>query len=271
MRCLVGCVVLSVAVFSQTGWGWGREGHQIVGHIAEARLTPRASEAIRELLGKGDLASISNWADQIRRDRKETATWHYVDIPFEMKSYDPQRDGKDGNNVIEKVISFAQVLNDRTADRKERIEALRFLVHFVGDLHQPLHCAERNEDKGGNFCKVTVLDDPEMSNLHRIWDTTLLKRSMVVDGKELKPKEYADKLNEAITPDMAKKWMNQLPREWADQAHQLAVQVVYAGIPINDEPTRIDDKYIANAQPVIDQQLQRGGVRLAEVLNRIFP
>src|SRR5690349_12908753 len=147
-------IVLTLLLPAHSALAWGPDGHKIVADIAESRLTPQAKAAIADLLGGTDdtsLASIANWADSIRRDREETAPWHYVDIPYEMSGFDPQRDGKDGNNVIAKLQEFANVLNDRKASREQRAEALKFIVHFMGDLHQPMHCVERNGDKGGNF------------------------------------------------------------------------------------------------------------------------
>src|SRR3954463_3056035 len=159
-------------------FAWGRDGHAIVAQIAESRLTPKAKAAVDELLGKQTMSGVSSWADQIRKERDETATWHYVDIPYEMRAYDAARDGKNGNNVIDKIVDFANVLNDRTRPAADREEALKFLIHFVGDIHQPLHSAERNEDKGGNFRLVFFLDEPQAVNLHKVWDSVLLKHMM---------------------------------------------------------------------------------------------
>src|SRR3954462_2311673 len=138
---------LSLLLPAPAALAWGPDGHKIVADIAEARLTPKAKAAVAQLLS-GDttahtgntagaesptLASIANWADSIRKEREETATWHYVDIPYEMKAFDLQRDGKNGNNVVSKLQDFAAALNDRNVPPEQRVEALKFVVHFMGD------------------------------------------------------------------------------------------------------------------------------------------
>jgi hypothetical protein len=107
---------------------------------------------VHELLG-ADVgisdAEIANWADQIRRERQSTAPWHFVDIPTTQPSFDEQRDGNHGNNVVHKLREFEKVLADKSKPKEQRAEALKFVVHFAGDIHQPLHCAERDHDRGG--------------------------------------------------------------------------------------------------------------------------
>ena len=140
--------VLGIFLLPSITHAWGGDGHQIVCLIAEAHLTPAAKTAIHDLLGKDvniSDAEIASWADQTRRDRPETGPWHYVDIPTEAPGFDEVRDGQHGNNVVDKIGDFKAVLKDPKATSQARAEALKFLVHFVGDLHQPLHCAERIE------------------------------------------------------------------------------------------------------------------------------
>ena len=182
-------------------FAWGRDGHAIIAQIAEARLTPQAKAGVEELLGKRTMSSVASWADTIRKDREETSPWHYVNIPYEMRGYDPARDGKNGENVIDKIVDFANVLNDRKRPEAEREEALKFLIHFVGDLHQPLHCSERNEDRGGNFRLVFFLEKPEAISLHRAWDSEILEHIMKTAGDE--------KLS---TADYAQRWPRTSPR-----------------------------------------------------------
>jgi hypothetical protein len=102
---------------------------------------------------------VAGWADQVRGERQETAPWHYVDIPLEANAFDAARDG---------VVAFETVLSASPSPYRQREEVLKFLVHFVGDMHQPLHCAERNNDKGGNMRLVFFLDEPEAQNLHGV-------------------------------------------------------------------------------------------------------
>src|SRR3954452_20124656 len=143
--------VLIVLSLASACFGWGGIGHQAVAIIAEDHLTPAARAGIRELIGEANIsdAEICSWADQIRREQRRTAPWHYVDIPTDAPSFDRTRDGRDGNNVIDAIDKSAKVLRVRSASKEDRATALKWVVHLVGDVHQPLHCAERNNDAGG--------------------------------------------------------------------------------------------------------------------------
>jgi hypothetical protein len=182
-----------------------------VAWIAEARLTDKAQVGVKELLGDAGLsdAEVVSWADEVRRERKETAPWHYVNIPIDATGYDPVKHGNGGENVIDAIERFAKVLADKTAPKEDRVEALKFLIHFVGDLHQPLHCAERNGDKGGNGRLVFFPGRKKAVSLHAVWDTLILPRSK---GKQ-RVAEYGDALNAKITDKQAKAWATGTPRQ----------------------------------------------------------
>jgi len=247
---------------------WGGEGHQIVCLIAEDRLTPAAKAGIHQLLGVANIsdAEIASWADEIRRQRQETAPWHFVDIPTDAKGFDEKRDGQNGNNVVNKIVDFTAVLQNPKATKDARVEALKFLVHFVGDIHQPLHCAERNKDKGGNTRLVFFLDHPKALNLHSVWDSTIL-----VDHKGgVRIAAYAEKLNAAIKPEQADEWAKGTPVDWANESHGVAVSVTYKDVPADGPPPKLNQAYVDTAGKAIDLQLQRAGVRLAMILNDIF-
>jgi len=260
--------ILSLLLIPSIARAWGGDGHQIICLIAEARLTPAAKAGIHDLLGDAHIsdAEIASWADEIRRQRAETAPWHYVDIPIEAKGFDEERDGQKGNNVVDKINDFKAKLLDPKTSKADRVEALKFLVHFVGDIHQPLHCAERNKDKGGNLRLVFFLDTPKSLNLHSCWDTTILLHHK----GNARDAEYADKLNKDITPEQAAEWAKGTSVDWANESHDLAVSVVYKGVPADGPPPKLDQAYVDAAGKVIDQRLQRAGVRLAMVLNDIW-
>ncbi len=158
-------------------------------------------------------AEIASWADNIRRERRNTASWHFEDIPVDASGFDEQRDGKHGNNVIDKINQFERVLSDHNASKEKRAEALKFLVHFVGDLHQPLHCADRN-DKGGNSRLVFFLDQPRALNLHSVWDTTILLHRK---GR-MRVLQYAVALNRKISKEQAKQWKQGTVEDWANES-----------------------------------------------------
>jgi nuclease S1 len=189
-----------------------------------------------------------------------------VDIPVDAKAFDETRDGHHANNVIDKIADFTAVLKDPKTTKDAKAEALKFVVHFVGDLHQPLHAAERNKDKGGNSRLVFFLDRPRATNLHSVWDTTIL----LSHKGTVRNSAYADKLNAAITDAQAAEWAKGTVTDWANESHNVAVQTVYADVAASGPPPKLDQKYVDAAGLVIDRQLQRGGVRLATILNGVF-
>src|SRR3954449_11422960 len=142
-------IFVFLSLISARALAWGPEGHRIVADIAETRLTATAQLQMKELLGNDDLAAIAVWADEIRGERPETYGWHFVDIPKDALGFSERRDcyrpdakhpytQPDHHNcVVDRITIFEQVLADRNAPRQDRIEALKFLVHFVGDIHQP--------------------------------------------------------------------------------------------------------------------------------------
>ena len=133
--------------------------------------SPAAAARVAEILGPGaDMPSIASWADQVRNSRKETGPWHYIDVPVNKPHVDLKRDCPDGNCVIPKIDQFERTVADARATPLQRREALMYLIHLVGDMHQPLHCSD-NADKGGNDIKLAFLGRP--TNLHSLWDTGL--------------------------------------------------------------------------------------------------
>jgi hypothetical protein len=260
--------LILIALSPVTLFAWGGDGHQIVCLIAEERLRPAAKAGVHELLGSQHIsdAVVASWADNVRRERRETAPWHYVDIPVDAPAFDEHRDGKDHNNVIDKINDFAKMVADRDASKAERRDALKFLVHFVGDIQQPLHCAERDHDKGGNGRLVFFLDQPRAVNLHFVWDSSILLHRKGTTPILL----YAIKLNDKISPEQAAQWASGTAEDWANEGHDLARTVVYVGVPAHGSPPKLDDTYVDRAADVVDQQLEKGGVRLAALLNRCF-
>lgn len=237
-------------------FGWGPEGHDLVARLAAAHLTPAAAARVAEILGPDTtMASISSWADQIRRERAATGPWHYIDILIEHKHLEMARDCPKGDCVIAKIADFRKVVVDPAATPVERREALMFLVHFVGDMHQPLHCAD-NHDKGGNDVKLDFFGKP--SNLHSVWDSGLLGR--IGQEDPLFARYSAD-----LTEKKAKKLGKGTVEEWAEQSHKAAVKVVYRKLP--KPATAVTPEYERLAAPVIDKQIEKAGARLAAVLN----
>jgi hypothetical protein len=230
-----------------------------VARIAEAQLTPAAHARVVEILGPGaTMASVSSWADQVRRARPETGPWHYIDIPITAPHLDMARDCPKGDCVIAKIADFRKALADPATPAVARREALMFLIHFVGDMHQPLHCSD-NHDKGGNDVHVLFLNNP--SNLHSVWDSGLLGR--IGSEEQLFPAWSQE------SERREKKFAKGTVEDWAEQSHRAAVKVVYGKLPkaAAAQPVVLDARYEMAADPLIRVQIERAGARLARVLN----
>lgn len=254
--------------FPQTAFAWGREGHEIIGYIAEKHLTAQAKAGVRALLGAGAHLSdhdVADWADEIRNHRHDTASWHFVDIPIEAARYDPARDCRRGKCVVERIEHFASALADKHASNHDRAEALKFLVHFVGDVHQPLHCAERNHDRGGNACEVVFLG--QRANLHHVWDDELVYR---ISGSNRFSARSAADLGARITSQQTKEWAQGDLRQWAEESHRLARDFAYAGVPASAGEHALGRPYLDRCAPVVREQLQKAAIRLAALLNKAF-
>jgi len=240
-------------------FAWGTEGHSLVARIAEAQLTAAVRGRVAEILGPGrTLSSVASWADEVRRSRPETYNWHFVDIPITEPHLDMARDCPAGDCVLARITGLRQTLRDPATSPAMRTEALMFLVHFVGDMHQPLHCAD-NHDKGGNTVRVTLAG--QATNLHSAWDSGMLARI----GSE-------EQLFSALSEESgrrAKKWRRGTVEDWAEESHQAAQRKVYGGLPKAppDTPVELGARYEKMANPLIRKQLEKAGARLARLLN----
>jgi hypothetical protein len=253
-------LLVFLLVFAPRIDAWGVEGHRLVARLAAARLAPAAAARVAEILGPGaDMQSIASWADQVRNSRKETGSWHYIDVPVTKPHVDLKRDCPAGNCVIPKIDQFERTVADARATPLQRREALMYLIHLVGDMHQPLHCSD-NADKGGNDVKLAFLGRP--TNLHSLWDTGLLAR---MGGEEAL---FAD-LDRDLTPKKTKKYAKGGVKNWAEQSHREAQRVVYGKLPKTAAGAQVDlgEPYRQAADPVVKEQLERAGARLAKVLN----
>jgi hypothetical protein len=258
MRKLIALVLLGGAV---PVYCWGPEGHDLVARIAEAQLTPAARAKVAELLGPNvTMASIASWADSVRRQRSDTGPWHYIDIPIDKPHMDMARDCPKGDCVIAAIAAQRKVMMDPAADPVKRREALMFVIHFVGDMHQPLHCSD-NKDKGGNDVR-TVFNDRN-SNLHSVWDGVLLGRMGTEDQL------FPAMLKEA---EAHKRWGKGTVEKWAEESHKQSQKVVYGKLTKEPKgtPVPIGADYEKAADPVIRTQLEKAGDRLAHLLNDSF-
>ena len=296
-------LVLAALIFSGAvnAWCWGGAGHRIVAMIAEQRLSPEARARVSHLLfdGQFTMADVSACADALRAAEKGnlrpeeeycirvagsvptgSAPWHYIDIPIPTSATSLDAFCPDGACVVEKIKSFTTTLRD-SVDEAERRAALMYLIHFVGDIYQPLHCVERKCDQGGNLEHVNFyLKHQERADhrLHSVWDSDLVDRAMA-DAKVRQDRVYATQLAGSIKRRDADKWAQQPFDEVAWEGHAIAESHVYRGIPVQDfcgiteKPahppiTDLSPEYEKEGERIVREQLQKAGVRLAELIEQ---
>jgi hypothetical protein len=243
---------------------WGYEAHRVIAEIAEQFLESQTAHQVRELLAVENvttLADVSTWADVVRLQRPETGPRHYVNIPITLPSggpatYDAARDCPKDACVVAKIEAFERDLKDRQLPRRQRLEALKYIVHFVGDAHQPLHVLN-NHDRGGNDDPVIFMGLP--TNLHAVWDSGII--APAVKGNE---RAYALQLVQTISEEQRQHWSEGDLISWVNEGHEIAARTVYGELPYTG---KLPDDYETKSLPIVNEQLERAGVRLAEVLN----
>ncbi|MCF6213805.1 MAG: S1/P1 nuclease [Flavobacteriaceae bacterium] len=235
---------------------WGATGHRTVGAIAEKYLTKKSKKAINKILKGHSLAFYSTFADEIKSDNKyrKYSPWHYVNFDFDTK-YDRSKANKKGD-LIQAIETCLAVLKDGKSSKKDKTFYLKMLIHFMGDLHQPLHVG-RGEDRGGNDIKVKWFNKP--SNLHRVWDSNMID-SYNMSYTELA--KNADKLSKAQVQALQKGTL----LDWVYESQALA-KTVYGSANNGD---KLYYRYSYDYLSTVRFQLQKGGLRLAKVLNDIF-
>ncbi|MFI5105054.1 MAG: S1/P1 nuclease, partial [Terriglobales bacterium] len=262
-------IVLLLALLPAQLFAWGPKGHATIGDVAESRLTPQARANVRLLLGADTLASIASWPDQVRKERDESYDWHFVDIPKDAAGFSRERDcfrpqdkHKDAatdhhNCVVDRIEMFTRVLTDANASRTERAEALKWIVHFVGDIHQPLHAVE--EARGGNDIKLPVFGNPQCGdypcNLHWVWDSILLEHA------GLNQEEYSVRVELVIRLEQLEGKAGGTPEDWANESHLQARKI------LDDKPAAVDEAYYKANAGLVDEKVALAGLRLAKWLN----
>ena len=236
--------------------GWGKTGHRVVGEIAENNLTEEVREKVRDLLDGHSLANASTWADEMRSNSKfdKYSSWHYINLPID-KEYDEIP--STANNVITQISKAIEVLNSPLANREVKQFYLKYLIHMVGDLHQPLHTG-REEDWGGNKIQVNFKGRKgaeNWTNLHDLWDAG------IIDDYKMSYTEYATKLMDIKKLDFPQG--NAL--EWSKESHSFVPKIyeTTAGSYLSYD-------YVYEVLPIIDQRLYQAGIRLSTILNEIF-
>jgi len=275
-------VLLFVNIFSSVETlAWGEIGHRIVGDIAQTRLNRKARRQIKEIMGNESLARASTWADEIKSEPqnwKHASPWHYTQMPPGTDFHDltPPKEG----DVYTALLAMEKVLKNPAAKGEEKRQALRFIVHFIGDLHQPLHVGN-GADQGGNWCQVLWFNNP--SNLHAVWDTDM------IDQLKLSFTEYSRFLNDALDEKLEKNWMAGHYDEWIIESGSLR-DSIYPKVKVNGQDLigapycrdpklgpvdatlipKLSYNYGYEHRKLLDQRLTQGGLRLAYALNQIF-
>lgn len=240
---------------------WGLLGHRIVGQIAESYLSTKAKNSIQQILGTESIAMTSNWPDFIKSDTSYNylSSWHYMNAPDnlsypEFQSFLKKDTAVDAYTQLNFVI---RELKNKQLSQDKKLLYLRLLIHIAGDVHQPLHLG-RKADLGGNLIKVLWFNQP--TNLHSVWDEKL------IDFQQLSYTEYAHAINHT-TIAQRKKWQQEPISEWLYESYTLS-EKLYSEITEPDQ--KLSYRYNFDHIAELNEQLLKGGVRLAGLLNQLF-
>ena len=235
---------------------WGQNGHRVTGEIATQYLTKSAKRKIDKLLKGQSLAFVSTFADEIKSDRKyrEFSAWHYVNMGLE-ESYEAAEKNPKGD-LVTAIAKCISVLKDPNSKESDKVFYLKMLVHFVGDLHQPMHIGQK-EDRGGNRIKVEWFG--QGTNLHSVWDTKMIEAWNM---------SYIELANNA--KDLSKNQLKAMQKgsveDWVNEVHEITKEL-YSSVK---EGENLRYRYSYDHFGTVRNQLQRGGVRLAKILNDIY-
>ena len=260
---LLGCALLA-ALLPTVAHAWSGYSHRLIGRLAETELTPQARAEVARLL-RGDesiaaeartLGGVADWADRLRDDHPElgraSSRWHYVNLAEDRCDYVPRKHCPDGNCVVGAIEAQRRILADRTQSDAARAQALKFVVHFVGDAHQPLHAGYAH-DKGGNTFQIQL--DGKGSNLHTLWDRDLVAHAKMSEDR------YLQHLQRMPLPPRAR-IDSRSPAAWARASCRIVLRDgFYPPRP------RIEPAYFAQWRPTVDAQLRIAGHRLALLIN----
>ena len=235
---------------------WGKNGHRVTGEIAEKHLTRKAKKQVDKLLKGQSLAFVSTFADEIKSDRKYSKyyPWHYVNMDLDQTYEEAEKNPK--GDLVTGIDACINVLKDETSSEEDKAFHLKLLVHFIGDLHQPMHIGQK-EDKGGNTIQVEWFG--KGTNLHSVWD------SKMIDDWQM---SYIELANNAA--DLSKKQIEAIEKgtvvDWANEVHKITKEV-YKSVKKGEN---LRYQYSYDHFGTVRTQLQRGGIRLAKVLNEIY-
>jgi len=255
---LVVCASLLLS-HSTSSMAFGAKGHRITGAIAEHYLSVESKDALKRIMGRESLAKTSTWPDEMRSDpgefwKKTSPPWHYVTIP-DRKTYQ-QVGAPTKGDAYTALQKFRATLADPKSSKIEKRKAVSFIVHIIGDLHQPLHVGN-GKDRGGNDFAVEFYW--QQSNLHRVWDSGMIEK------KGLSYSEFSLWLQEEITPKQVLDWQSTEPMDWINES-----QAIRINIYPDKQGSSLSYDYHHEHKNTIETRLKQAGVRIALYLNEIF-
>jgi len=237
-------------------YDWSKTGHRTTGEVAQRHLTKKAKKAIAQILDGQSLALVSTYADDIKADRtyKEFSAWHYVNFPADKKYTDvaPSQYG----DIVVGIEKCMAIIKNENSSKEDKAFYLKLLVHLVGDLHQPMHVG-REEDKGGNDIQLQWFG--RGTNLHRLWDSNM------IDDFGMSYTELADNLP-ALNKSQVKNIQKGNVFDWVEESQDLANEL-YNSVEVGE---KLGYEYSYKYWGMVETQLQKGGLRLAKVLNELF-
>ena len=242
---------------------WGQLGHRIVAEIADSYLTAKTKAEIKKILGNESIAMASNWGDFIKSDStyKYLDTWHYINfeknLTYNQLKEVLKKDTGKVDDAYSAIVFLTKELKKKSLSLEKKRMYLKLLIHFVGDIHQPLHVSPVGST-GGNDIKVQWFG--QSSNLHRVWDSDL------IEGQQLSYTEYAGYLNHT-TAAQRKKWQAEPISKWLYDSYVLAQDL---HDEITEKNPKLGYRYNYDHIKTLEQQMLKGGVHLAGLLNEIF-
>jgi hypothetical protein len=235
---------------------WSATGHRVVGKIADQYLTGRTKRKIEKLLNNKSLALVSTFGDDIKSDKRydKFYTWHFINMPLDS-NYEESEKSTSGD-LVSGINTCIKIIKDEASSDDDKAFYLKLLIHFIGDLHQPMHVG-LVEDKGGNDFKVQWFYKD--SNLHSVWDREM------IDGYNMSYSELSENAD-VLNKNQVKAIQEGTIVDWVNDTHKLTRQV-YANVKPNDN---LRYSYSYDNFESVRAQLQKGGIRLAKVLNDLF-
>lgn len=261
-RILLSLIVLILGLSPLSSLAWGPTGHRVIAEIAQRNLKKKAHKQVNKLLDNYPMAYWSVWADNIKSDTtdrwKHTYIWHYVNIPGNLPKNEIEQAVNQVKqaNVYREIPRLCEIIKNRETSTEEKKEALYFLIHLVGDLHQPMHIG-REEDLGGN--RITVYWFGRPTNIHAVWDSNL------VEHEKYSYTEYTNILNKP-TPKEKKQIQSGTWVDWLFDTYQITNEI-YAS---TQHEEKLSYNYPYKYKTTMERQLQRAGLRLAAILNQLF-